>query len=79
MTVAGEWSNGFNDCGLFLRAVGMPPLTTGCAAWEDASGWDQATKDGVKNFALASMDAFQDWYFWTWKVRCGPRPGPLID
>lgn len=36
--------------------------------WEDASGWDDSTIAGVKHFAMASMDALGDWFFWTWKV-----------
>jgi hypothetical protein len=24
---------------------------------------------GISNFVMASMDAFGDWFFWTWKVR----------
>lgn len=25
-------------------------------------------KDGLMEFTLASMDALQNWFFWTWKV-----------
>jgi len=69
VTIAGEFSNGYNDCGLFLHGVGGTATYGGdCSVWEDASTWDQPTKDGVLQFALASMDALQDWFFWTWKV-----------
>ena len=69
VTVAGEFSNGFNDCGLFVNGVANGPSSAAdCDLFTDASKWDQATKDGVKNFALASMDALGDWFFWTWKV-----------
>jgi hypothetical protein len=36
-----------------------------CSIWQDASTWNDTTKAGVKQFALASMDATQDWFFWT--------------
>ncbi|TDL22953.1 glycoside hydrolase [Rickenella mellea] len=70
VTVAGEFSNGFNDCGLFLNGVSDSHHYTGdCASdWEDASLWSEATKKGVMNFAMASMDALEHWFFWTWKI-----------
>jgi hypothetical protein len=43
-----------------------------CSLWMDASTWNETTKAGIKQFALASMDATQDWFFWTWKV-CPPH------
>jgi hypothetical protein len=70
VTVAGEFSNGYNDCGLFLVGVkGEPHYGGNCADWEDSKDWSDETKAGVKAFAMASMDAMQDWFFWTWKVR----------
>lgn len=68
VTVAGEFSAGFNDCGLFLKGVGVSPQTSNCAAWQDSTNWSAATKAGVMAFTLASMDALQDYFFWTWKV-----------
>ncbi|KZP22691.1 glycoside hydrolase family 5 protein [Athelia psychrophila] len=68
VTIAGEMSAGFNDCGLFLRGVNVPPTTTNCGAWQDSSKWSAATKAGVMQFTLASMDALQDYFFWTWKI-----------
>jgi glucan 1,3-beta-glucosidase len=71
----GEFSNGWNDCGLYLHGVpdpGAPDQTTfpgDCAQWTAYESWGQDTKDGLNNFALASMDALQNWFFWTWKVR----------
>ncbi|KZP22688.1 glycoside hydrolase family 5 protein [Athelia psychrophila] len=53
VTIAGEMSAGFNDCGLFLPG--------------DSGNWSSATKAGVMQFTLASMDALQDYFFWTWK------------
>jgi glucan 1,3-beta-glucosidase len=61
---------GYNDCGLFLKGTGSyTPSYGDCTAWNDWASWDQPTRDGVQNFALASMDALGDFFFWTWKVR----------
>ncbi|KAJ7066845.1 glycoside hydrolase family 5 protein [Mycena belliarum] len=69
VTVAGEWSNGYNDCGLFLDGVGGTPHYGGdCSFWEDSSQWNASVKAGVAQFSLASMDAMGDWFFWTWKI-----------
>ena len=77
VTIAGEFSNGWNDCGLFLLGV---PGTAGriypgdCTFWADHTLWGDDAKDGVRNFAMASMDALENWFFWTWKVRSPPLP-----
>ncbi|KAJ6528562.1 glycoside hydrolase superfamily [Mycena capillaripes] len=69
VTVAGEFSNGYNDCGLYLIGVnGTTHYGGDCSFWEDSSTWNDTTKAGVLQFALASMDATQDWFFWTWKI-----------
>jgi len=69
VTIAGEFSNGFNDCGLFLKGTfSYTPSYGDCTAWNDWASWDQPTRDGVENFALASMDALGDFFFWTWKI-----------
>jgi len=72
VTVAGEWSNGFNDCGLFMTGVGGPHAYGGdCSDWQDSSDWTAGTKAGLMAFASATMDALGDWFFWTWKVSMG--------
>ncbi|KAJ7257725.1 glycoside hydrolase [Mycena rebaudengoi] len=71
VTVAGEFSNGYNDCGLFLLGTNGARSTHyggNCADWEDSAPWSAATKAGLKAFSLASMDAMQNWFFWTWKI-----------
>ncbi|KAF9014848.1 glycoside hydrolase [Hymenopellis radicata] len=60
-TYAGEWSNGYNDCGSHSYAGD-------CGAWEDATTWDDSTKAGVAAFNAAQMDALKDFFFWTWKI-----------
>jgi len=69
VTVAGEWSTGFNDCGLFLTGVGGTTSYGGnCDDWQDSSNWSAGTKAGIQALAAASMDGLRDWFFWTWKV-----------
>lgn len=66
---AGEWSVAVNDCGLFVDGVGKPVAYGGdCTQWDNWESWDQTTKDDLKTFALATMDALQNWFFWTWKI-----------
>lgn len=77
VTIAGEWSCGINDCGLYLLGVGVPPTYTGdCSVWQDSSNWTAGTKAGLMALASASMDALGDWFFWTWKVSTGDFPFP---
>jgi aryl-phospho-beta-D-glucosidase BglC (GH1 family) len=78
MTAAGEWSNAINDCGLYLNAVGQgtryegtfegAPRVGSCDQWNNYQLWDQATKDALKSFSLSTMDALQNWFFWTWRI-----------
>ncbi|KAJ7132694.1 glycoside hydrolase family 5 protein [Mycena filopes] len=74
VTVAGEWSNGYNDCGLYLTGVnGTQHYGGDCSLWMDSSTWNATVKAGVQALAMASMDALGDWFFWTWKI------GPAAD
>lgn len=78
LTAAGEWSNAINDCGLYLNAVGVGSRYEGtysstnrigsCDQWNNYQSWDQPTKDALKKFSLSTMDALQNWFFWTWKI-----------
>ncbi|KAJ7071561.1 glycoside hydrolase [Mycena amicta] len=69
ITIAGEFSNGFNDCGLYLHGVnGTTTYGGDCNYWQDASQWNTSVKAGLEAFALGQMDALQDWFFWTWKI-----------
>jgi len=72
VTIAGQWSNGFNDCGLFMTGVGASQSYEGnCADWQDSSYWTAGTKAGLLAFSSASMDALGDWFFCTWTVSMG--------
>ncbi|KAJ6449848.1 glycoside hydrolase family 5 protein [Mycena sanguinolenta] len=78
VTVAGEFSNGYNDCGLYLVGVNSTTHFGGdCTLFMDASTWNDTLKAGVKEFAMASMDATQDWFFWTWKI--GPALNGVVQ
>ncbi|TBU22967.1 glycoside hydrolase [Dichomitus squalens] len=69
ISFAGEFSNAINDCGLWVIGVDVPATYgAGCDYWSDASRWSDETKQGLMNFAMASMDALGDWFFWTWKI-----------
>ncbi|CAG7853930.1 Probable glucan 1,3-beta-glucosidase D; AltName: Full=Exo-1,3-beta-glucanase D [Serendipita indica DSM 11827] len=78
MTTAGEWSNAINDCGLYVNAVGRgtryegtfetTAVTGSCDEWINYETWTQPTKDAFREFALSSMDALQNWFFWTWRI-----------
>jgi len=81
LTTAGEWSNAVTDCGLFLNGVGLGTRYEGdyadggawtrigsCEVWTDYASYTDDTKNAILQFALASMDALQDYFFWTWKI-----------
>ncbi|KAH7883443.1 glycoside hydrolase family 5 protein [Phlebopus sp. FC_14] len=69
VTLAGEFSNGINDCGLYLMGVGNDAsYGDSCSLFLDASQWNDTMKAGFMEFTLASMDALQNYFFWTWKV-----------
>jgi len=79
LTTSGEFSNAINDCGLYLNGVnlgtrfegtypGYPNVVGDCTPWIDWANWDPTLKAGIKQFALASMDALQNYFFWTWKI-----------
>ena len=77
VTVGGEFSGAVNDCGLFMRAVGVDSQHSQCAlynAWED---WTPEIKQGLYNFILASFDAIGDYFWWTWKI--GPSAAGRVE
>ncbi|BEI86816.1 hypothetical protein CcaverHIS002_0701620 [Cutaneotrichosporon cavernicola] len=90
---AGEWSAAVNDCGQWLNGVGLGSRYDGtfqgyadkrigsCDFWNDYTQWDQATKDGLREWVASSMDAFQNYFFWTWRIGNGtttvPSPNPM--
>lgn len=87
MTIAGEFSLATNDCGLYVNGVnlgtryegtfpGGPTVATGsCEPWDDWESYTEDTKQQLYEFAIASMDSLQNWFFWTWKY---VLPPPLL-
>ncbi|KAI0639516.1 glycoside hydrolase [Trametes polyzona] len=80
MTHVGEWSLGINDCGLYLNGVNLGarydgtfksgnfPYVGDCTEYTDYTKYDDKWKQNMKKFALQSMSALQNWFFWTWKI-----------
>ncbi|KAJ9118412.1 hypothetical protein QFC24_006241 [Naganishia onofrii] len=71
IVIGGEWSAAINDCGYWLGGVGSTPTfeTIGsCDNYDQWWTWDDATKQNVKTMALSTMDALQNYMFWTWKI-----------
>lgn len=82
LTGAGEWSNAVTDCGLYVNGVnlgqrydgtysgdgGSHPNVGSCDPWNNYENYSDGMKNDIKNFALSSMDALQNWFFWTWKI-----------
>jgi len=66
VTVGGEFSAAINNCGLWLNGIGGD--VAGCDTWNDWKSYTPATVDGLKKVVLASMDALQNYFFWTWKI-----------
>ncbi|KAG2020434.1 exo-beta-1,3-glucanase [Coprinopsis cinerea AmutBmut pab1-1] len=80
LTNAGEFSNAVTDCGLFLNGVnlgtryegdytpGSWPRIGDCSEWTDYTRYSDQMKSDIRQFALASMDALQHYFFWTWRI-----------
>ncbi|KAJ7590552.1 glycoside hydrolase family 5 protein [Mycena floridula] len=68
ITIAGEMSNGYNDCGLYVRGVNNSAKYGDCTLFQDSTNWNSTMKAGLNRYILASMDALQDYFFWTWKI-----------
>ena len=79
LSAAGEFSLATNDCGLYVNGVGLGtryegtypgtwPVIGSCDPWLDYQNWNDTTKENYKQLALSSMDALQNWFFWTWKI-----------
>ncbi|KAI8998465.1 glycoside hydrolase [Trametes punicea] len=80
MTHVGEWSLAINDCGQWVNGVGLGARYDGtftsqhfdktgdCEPYTDYTQWSDQWKSDMKQFALQSMSALQNWFFWTWKI-----------
>jgi glucan 1,3-beta-glucosidase len=80
LTSAGEFSLAVNDCGLWVNGIfngtryegtypDPPPTAVGsCDQWNNWQTWSSDIKNGLMQFALTSIDALQNYFFWTWKI-----------
>ncbi|KAI0636782.1 glycoside hydrolase [Trametes polyzona] len=80
MTHVGEWSLAINDCGQWVNGVNLGArydgsftashfdVTGDCNEYTDYTKYDDQWKADMKQFALQSMSALQNWFFWTWKI-----------
>ncbi|KAH9857051.1 glycoside hydrolase [Lenzites betulinus] len=80
MTHVGEWSLAINDCGQWVNGVnlgarydgtftgGGSPFVGDCSVYTDYTTYDDQWKADMMQFALQSMSALQNWFFWTWKI-----------
>ncbi|CAA7262821.1 unnamed protein product [Cyclocybe aegerita] len=68
VTVGGEWSSAINNCGLWLNGIGSTPNFPDCESWDNWAAYTPERIAGLKKVALASMDALQNFFFWTWKI-----------
>ncbi|TFK76576.1 glycoside hydrolase [Pluteus cervinus] len=90
LTTAGEWSNAVTDCGLWLNGVNLGtryegtfqdgstwPKIGSCDTWTNYKAYTDDTKTAMRQFALATMDALQDYFFWTWKIGASSQSGDI--
>lgn len=80
VTMAGEWSLAPNDCGLFLNGPFQGVRYDGtfssgdfkkqgdCEPFDDWLSYSNATKQDMLNGAIAQMQSFRNFFFWTWKI-----------
>lgn len=67
VTVGGEFSTAVNDCGLWLNGIGstQPPR---CTTYNNWASWDETWINDLLQVSLATMDALQNYFYWTWKI-----------
>ncbi|KAF8651973.1 hypothetical protein AX16_004616 [Volvariella volvacea WC 439] len=68
VTLGGEFSAAINDCGYWLSGIGSTPSNPNCDIWDNWSSWNQTLIDSMREVTLASMDALQNFFYWTWKI-----------
>ncbi|KAJ3711732.1 glycoside hydrolase superfamily [Lentinula raphanica] len=68
LTLGGEFSTAINDCGLWLNGIGPGSSDPDCPIWDDWASYNTSTVAGLKQITLATMDALQNFFFWTWKI-----------
>ena len=80
VTISGEFSASYTECGLFLSGAQDNSTVQGnCTTFIEWQNWNQTFIEGIRVFAEAEMDALQNWWFWTWKVCLSSRRHKLLD
>lgn len=86
VVIGGEWSLAINNCGKWLNGVDSVPSyeSSGlgnCTRFEEWFNWDDDMRAGLSMYCQSSMDALQNWFFWTWKIgnstELGYAPSPF--
>lgn len=79
ITMAGEFSPAFLDCGLFVNGVNSTRKSYqgDCSFWDNYKRWSLILKSSLSELVLAQMDALGDYFFFTWKV--GDPPTLLAE
>ncbi|KAJ7643673.1 exo-beta-1,3-glucanase [Roridomyces roridus] len=68
VTLGGEFSTAINDCGLWLNGIGSTSAAPNCAVLDDWASYNATLTASLKQVTLATMDALQNFFFWTWKI-----------
>ncbi|KAK7054692.1 hypothetical protein VNI00_003155 [Paramarasmius palmivorus] len=69
ITLGGEFSTSVNDCGMWVNGIDTPTRYGNCSYWNNPESWDESTVKSLRDVTLASMDALQHWFYFTWKVQ----------
>lgn len=67
ITLGGEFATAINDCGLWVNGI-QNPEPPDCQVWDDWSAYNATLINSLLQVTLATMDALQDFFFWTWKI-----------
>lgn len=67
ITVGGELSTAVNSCGVWLDGIGTEQPER-CIPYNNWADWDQAWIDSLLQISLATMDAAQNFFYWTWRI-----------
>ncbi|KAJ9122334.1 hypothetical protein QFC22_001755 [Naganishia vaughanmartiniae] len=80
VTLMGEASVAWNDCGHWLNEVGKGSRYDGtypgyedkkigdCTVWNDDSQWNASVIAAYTDMMSGTQDSLFSWFFWTWKI-----------
>ncbi|KAJ6630753.1 glycoside hydrolase family 5 protein [Mycena sp. CBHHK59/15] len=68
VTLGGEFSTAINDCGYWLNGIGSTPGAPDCGVMDNWASYNSTLIASLKQVTLATMDALQNFFFWTWKI-----------